>query len=476
MNIYNLLERSAEKWPDKVAVFDEYGAITFGKLLQQTHALKQKLQSLPLEEGIALGIITKNSRYFIIALMAGAACGALVMPVYHQQTAKELEEVLREGQLHYLLSDVDVGEIRAVKATKIIDLHGHALQLHQTNRPVTQKTASFIPGAALMRFTSGTTGTAKGVVMSHKTVVERIEAANEVLKLSEADRVVWVLPMAFHFVVSIVLYIKYGVGIIINDSFLAESIIQSTKKHGGTLLYASPMHIKLLASYKKPAETPTLKTVISTTTAISAGLCHTFKKKYLLPVMQAFGIIEVGLPIINTEKSAAFPEAVGCALPAYDVKVLNEEYKPVHDGEVGLLAIRGPGMFDGYLSPPTLLKEVLKKGWFLTGDYAIKNTDGLIVIKGRKKNVINVSGNKVFPYEVEEVVNGYEGVRHSKAYGKSHPLLGEVVAVDVAPENKSIDAELLINYCRKFLSPYKVPQFVNIVDKLEMTASGKIKL
>ncbi|HXU27054.1 MAG TPA: fatty acid--CoA ligase family protein, partial [Bacteroidia bacterium] len=319
-------------------------------------------------------------------------------------------------------------------------------------------------------------GKAKGVIISHASVLERVDAANEALKLNEQDRVVWVLPMAYHFVVSIVLYIKYGVGIIINDNFLADSIIQSINQYKGTFLYAAPMHIKLLATYKPNVELPTLKEIISTTTAISADVCKAFESKYDLPVSQAYGIIEIGLPIINLRSSTQYPEAVGYALSAYTVEILDENFNIVENETIGRLAIKGPGMFDGYLSPPTSREDVLQHGWFMTGDYALKKADGLLIIKGREKNVINVSGNKVFPNEVEEVINGYKGIINSKAFSRVHPLMGEVVAVDIViDKGVTIDKETLRNYCKQTLSSFKLPQFINVVDKIEMTDSGKVK-
>ncbi|HXD92098.1 MAG TPA: class I adenylate-forming enzyme family protein [Bacteroidia bacterium] len=474
-NVYNTLQDSAKKWPTNMAVVDEYGQISFSELASQTEVLKNYLLEHGIGKGMAVGIITSNSRYFIMSLYAGVACGALVMPISNIQKNKEIEDAIIEAQLHVLITDSyelasfgqNISEIK---------LFNQTLYISHTKRDKKNHTANFIPDAAFMRFTSGTTGKAKGVVVSHKSAIERVDAANEALKLNEQDRVVWVLPMAYHFVVSIVLYIKYGVGIIINDNFLAESIIQIVNNYKGTFLYAAPMHIKLLASYKPDVELSMLKKVISTTTAISADVCKAFETKYNLPVSQAYGIIEIGLPIINLNNSVQHPEAVGYALPAYTVEILDDNFNVVENETIGRLAIKGPGMFNGYLSPPTLRENVLQHGWFMTGDYALKKIDGLLIVKGREKNVINVSGNKVFPNEVEEVINGYKGIVTSKAFSKVHPLMGEVVAVDIIIEKDAIiDIEELRNYCKQTLSSFKLPQFINVVDKIEMTDSGKVK-
>jgi long-chain acyl-CoA synthetase len=473
-NIYNTLVHAAKQWPNHIAIADEYGTLTYAQLLERTDFLKSLLVSQGVRPGNGLVLITKNSRYFIIGLYAGVACCCVVMPLAHYQKQDEIKKAVTEARIHFILSDNnELAEIGA--NSKRID-SSLPLFFSHTGFDVNVRTVAFIDDAAVMRFTSGTTGDAKCVVLSHQSIVERVEAANEGLELDENERIIWVLPMAYHFVVSIMLYIRYGAGIIICDDFLAENITERAAQYNGTFLYASPMHIRLLASSKKDLSIPTLKKIISTTTSISPLVCKTFEEKFNLPVSQAFGIIEIGLPIINFQKSKDHPEAVGYSLPAFNVAILNDKYEAQPSGTVGLLGIKGPGMFDGYLSPPTPREKVLKEGWFITGDLASMRDDGLIEIKGRAKNVINVSGNKVFPNEVEEVINQFAGIVASKVYGQQHPLMGEIVTADVVLlEKKEFDQEELIRYCRQMLSSFKVPQRIRVVNEIEMTASGKIK-
>ncbi len=474
-NIYNTLVTSALKWPDQLAIADEQGDLTYNELLQRTEILKQTLLSQGTQQGNRVALITQHNRCFIIGLYASIGCGCVTMPLAHYQKSEEITKALNEARIHFILTDnhavASLG--RNIRQTEIFGQH---LYFSETGFPTQEKTVNFIPDAAVMRFTSGVTGDAKCVILSHQSVLERIHAANEGFNLSENDRIVWVLPMAFHFVVSIMLYIRYGCSIIICDDFLADSILEKASQYECTFLYASPMHIRLLASNKKHYPLPRLKRVISTTTAIGPAICKAFEEKYQVPVSQVFGIIEVGLPIMNLHQSSEHPEAVGSTLPSYSVAILNDEMKPLPPGEIGHLAIKGPGMFDGYLSPPTLRSAILKEGWFLTGDLASITNEGLIEIKGRTKNLINVSGNKVFPDEVEEVIQRYPGIVGAKIYGQKHMLMGEIVVADVVLESTvNFDPEELILYCRQLLSSFKIPQRINVVDHIEMTASGKIK-
>jgi long-chain acyl-CoA synthetase len=425
MNIFETLAHSATQWPDKVAVHDEHGALTYRELFTQADQLRAQLAGAGLTENTGVALITGNNRYFIVGLYAATGTGATVMPLAPQQQPDEIRHALAEAQLHFILSDDEKFSSYGI-GTLIIEQMPHPVYLSTTTKALHEPTVPFMTGVAFMRFTSGTTGSARCVILTHQSVRERIEAANEALQITEADNVIWVLPMAYHFIVSIVLYIRYGAGITICSDFLAEHILGKIQNHRGTLLYASPMHIRLLAGFPDAVRMPSLRRVISTTTAVNPAHCRAFKEKYHLPVSQAFGIIEIGLPIINIDYAEEYPEAVGRALPAYQVAILDQDMNPLPPDTVGLLGIRGPGMFDGYLSPPTLRNDVLKNGWFITGDLASRTTDGLIAIKGREKSMINVSGNKVFPDEVEAVINTYPAssarrytARHTSSSGRS---------------------------------------------------------
>src|SRR4030095_2087491 len=107
------------------------------------------------------------------------------------------------------------------------------------------------------------------------------------------------------------------------------------------------------------------------------------------------------------------PDSIGYAVNGYEVAILNDDFKELPPGSTGNLAIKGPGMLDGYLSPPTSREAILQHGWFMTGDLASKNSDGLIKVEGRKKSMINVAGNKVFPEDVESVLNRHPAILFS---------------------------------------------------------------
>ena len=473
--VYNTLKEAALKWPNSPAIYDDYGMLTFEQLFAETEVLKNKLLDLGVTKGMGIGVIAKNSRNFITAIFAVVGCGATVMPISHQLKKAEVDAIFSEAQLHAVMDDM-IGVRPLDSESVIIKMNVESFRFAFTSILKEILFAPHVQNPAFIRFTSGTTGKSKGVLISHHSAMERIESANKVLKLGVGDTVVWVLPMAYHFIVSILLYVKYGAAIAIAKDFLPKNIIDITNAHNGTLLYASPMQIQLLASNKDGDMLPSLKMVISTSAAISVDACKAFKNRFNLDVSQAYGIIEIGLPIINHIKSEEYPEAVGYALPDYTVEILDDNYNPLPFGSIGHLAIKGPGMFDAYLSPPALRKDVLKNGYFLTADVASKSEDGLVKVEGRAKSVINVSGNKVFPEEVEGILETISEIKLAKISGVPHALMGQIVHAELLlHEGKTIDIEEVLTYCRKRLSTHKVPQSVKIVDSLPMTGSGKIQ-
>jgi long-chain acyl-CoA synthetase len=471
--VYNLLEVAAQQWPHNAAVHDAYGTLDFASLYQQVEKLRIQLVDAGIVAGMGIGLKAQNGRNFIVGLFAIVGCGAVAVPMSHQLKQPEIDGMLQEAHLHAILFD-DNG-VRPLDHSQEITMDKERFWLGFTNYRNEGQFAPHVSNAAFMRFTSGTTGKSKGVIISHQSVVNRIEAANKALCLAPGDTVVWALPMAYHFVVSVVLYIRFGAGIAIAKDFLAPTIIDITQRYKGTLLYASPILIRLLAADKSDAQMTSLHTVISTSEGISADVCNAFQRRFGIAVSQAYGIIEIGLPIINKTMAATLPDAVGYAVPGYTVDILDDEHQLLPVGAVGHLGIKGPGMFDAYLSPPCMLNDVLQNGYFLTADFASKDANGLIKVEGRMKSVINVSGSKVFPEEVEAVLQNWPGIKLARISGAPHPLFGQIIIAEIVLEaNIVLDEEAVLTFCRQQLSPFKIPQRLMVVDELPITGSGKL--
>ncbi|MCB9664801.1 MAG: AMP-binding protein [Alphaproteobacteria bacterium] len=470
--VERLLEDAAARWPDGLAVVDAAGAMTFAALQAAVEELAAALVTEGVGPGQGLALVAGNGRAFVIGLFAGLRAGATVMPASPQLAAAELRAMLDAAGVHAVLDDRVVLPLGPAPATLVA--HGSSFGFRRWTADPDVPMVGHVPDAAFVRYTSGTTGTAKGVVLGHASVRARTAAAQEALGLGPSDRVVWVLPMAWHFVVSIVTYVRAGAAIVVCGDMLSRVVIEACTAHGGTVLYAAPTHYRMLAADASGQGMPGLRLAVSTSSGIPEGVARAFEARFGLPVSQVYGIIEVGLPVGNLVDGHLHPDAIGRALPGYEVALLDEAGVEVDEGAVGHLAMRGPGMFDGYLDPPRRRDEVLEHGWFLTGDLARRDADGLVVIAGRRKSMINTAGLKVFPEEVEAVLDAHPSVRASRVCGEQHPVLGEIVVAQVVPEGEAPGVEALRRHCREQLSAYKIPQRITFVDALPRTRSGKV--
>jgi len=476
MKVQDIIIWSAATWPHQPAIIDEYGTLDYHTLSQQINRVQQQLLKLGVGPEQGIGVMGQNSRSFIICAFAVLGCGATVLPISHKLKQTELNSLLRDTPLYAVIFDDNSTSVIGPSGIQIDIDNAPSMHFTTTKADQNEPFIAFVPNPAFVRFSSGTTGSTKGVVLTHDAVFERIAATNRVLRLSADDAVVWVLQMAFHFFVSIVLYLRYGVTIIICPDSYPETVVDWANLYNGTLLYAAPLHYRLLAARTAGVRFKTLKLAISTSALLPRNTSESFYNRYRIPITQAFGIIEVGLPFINLNNSLEKPESIGKISPDYDAVIFDDKMCLVTDGEIGQLAVRGPGMFAAYLNPPRLRSDVLCDGWFLTGDIARQDKSGNIVIVGRCKSMINIGGDKVFPEEVEEVLDQYPNVAVSKVISQSHPQLGEIVHADIVlhEPSQNADIEEIIAYCKSCLTSFKVPQSITFTEAIKETSSGKI--
>ena len=452
--------------------------LDYQSLWREVEALRLQLDRVGVRDGQGLGVLARNGRAFIIGALAALGCRAVVMPIHFQLKPAELAEMLARAPLAAILDDGSCpASADGVRDTLEL-LDRTRLRFTRLNRGASASLAPWVEGAAFVRFTSGTTGAAKGVILTHAGVLERIRAANAGLELDCEDRVLWILPMAYHFFVSIVLYLEVGAAVVVSPDHLAGSILEWAARHDATFLYAAPMHIRLLAGdisgRKFP---PTLQRVMSVSSQLHPQIAKSFFLRYGVPVSQGYGVIEVGLPIMNVNDAVDHPEAIGRPLPGFDVAILDEAMQPVTDGQTGQLALRGPGMFAGYLSPRLARAAVLRQGWFMTGDLVHRDRAGLITIDGRSKSVINVAGHKVFPEDVAAVLEQHPAVLRSRVTTRPHPQAGEIVHAEVQLRAacSTLATEDLLAFCQRQLSGHKVPASITLVTEIELTPSGKVR-
>jgi acyl-CoA synthetase (AMP-forming)/AMP-acid ligase II len=476
MNVYETLSQAARQWPSQTAIIDAAGPLDYQSLWREIEALRVRLERLGVGGGQGVGVRGRNGRALVIGCLAALGCGAVVMPIHHLLKPDEMSEMLARAPLCAILDDGSA----TPPAGEGCDLKlqdGTSMRFTRLAVPPAPL-APWVEGAAFMRFTSGTTGAAKGVILTHQGVLERTRGANQGLALTNRDKVLWVLPMSYHFFASILLYLEVGATIVVSPDYLAGSILDAAQLHEATFLYVTPMHVRLLkAESSGRALPPSLRRIMSVSSRLHPQIARDFQARYHVPVAQGYGIIEVGVPLMNLADAAEHPEAVGRPLPGYEAVILDEQMKPLSAGLTGQLGLRGPGMFAGYLNPRKRREEVLRDGWFLTGDLAHRDDAGRIVIDGRLKTVIDVAGHKVFPEEVAAVLDQHPAVLRSRVTTRPHPQLGESIHAEVQLRdgNTPTTTEDILAFCRRRLSSQKVPSSLDLVADIPLTSSGKVR-
>lgn len=399
-----------------------------------------------------------------LAIVRGGGC---LVPVPSESKPAECGELLARTACAAL---VECGGSGANVSVAGCAAHVTALQNGAVGGVPEEVFAALNP--ALIRFSSGTTGESKGVVLSHRSLVERIVSGNRRLSIENSDRVLWVLPMAHHFAVSILLYLSCGATTVLCHSRMGDDMLDFALRHRATVFYGSPFHLAVLGAECSGRAWPDLRLAVSTAAPLREEVASAFLRRYGVPATQGYGIIEAGLPLLNTRDAMTHPLWCGVS-DDFEVRLVGE----AGDANEGELWIKGPGMFDAYLSPWRLRSEVLEGGWFRTGDLAVRESGGAIRLAGRLKSVINVGGMKCFPEEIEAVLSSHPGVKECRVSGLAENRWGmvpiaEIVAADGARPPSEGD---LAAHCSRVLASHKVPVAFRIVERLPKTASGKIK-
>ena len=452
MNIAEEIFKKADL--NAVAIFHGGQETTYATLDEKSTLLMQHLRplidSLPCPR---VGLECPDGADYIAHALGILRAGGCFVPIAPELSVSERQRLIEEVRLDVIVK-------QTASDGMLLESPAHSSPEPEWIKPLAEIEPAFI------RFTSGTTGHAKGITLSHKTLLDRITAANDGLRITPADRILWVLPMSHHFAVSIMLYLWSGAGIVFPASNLPGDLLEASKRTRATVLYAAPFHYEMLSGCEATDAVP-WRLAVSTTAPLAASTAERFSKKFGIYPSQALGIIEVGLPCLNFPAPARRPASIGRPQPSFQAKLQDSQ-----------LLLRGPGCLDAYLSPWQPRSEILDdEGWFATGDIAEIDDEGFITLLGRTSTAISIGGMKFFPDEVEAVLNTHPAVQLSRVVARSHPDFGmvpvaEVVLVAGAAAPPRLE---LLKLCRRELSAHKVPIEIRFVDAIPQTPSGKIK-
>ncbi len=354
----------------------------------------------------------------------------------------------------------------------------HRGKKHNYSKPILKQN-----DLALLQYTGGTTGVAKGAALSHRNLIANVEQVNAWMRplLIEGEEVtITALPLYHVFALTVNCLGMLGIGaknILITDPRKMDDFIKVLKSHPFSVITGVNTLFNGLAqkeSFQK-LDFSTLKVAVAGGMALQKGVYDKWKSVTGNEIVEGYGLSETSPlltcnPIDGTGKLGT----IGLPVPSTAIKIIGEDGQLQPQGEFGEIWAKGPQVMTGYWQNPEETDNVMENGWFKTGDIAFIDEEGFIKIVDRKKEMINVSGMKVFPNEVENVISQIPGVLEVGVIGVPHKTSGEVVKAFIVLTNKNLTEDEIMKYCRDHLVAYKMPRFIEFRDDLPKSNVGKI--
>jgi long-chain acyl-CoA synthetase len=465
MTIVDWILNTAETHPEAEAVV-EGGAdnararvVTYGQIAEAIARGRKRAQIAEVQIGDRCGLIGVNGADFILNGLEIMAAGGCLFPISAAVTGETLDGLVRWVKLHHVVREG--GWVR----------RDHPGSVDGADDVIFRQVEP-----AYIRFTSGTTNTNKGVVLGQAGVVERIRAANQALRIGPTDRVLWVLPMAHHWVVSILLYLAHGACVVVPRAGGTAGAWALARSEAVTVMYASPHDYVSMVEGAEAVAPRGLRLAVSTAVGLTPAVAGGVAARLGVPLTQALGVIEAGLPAVNTVHAADKPLSVGRAVPGYEIWLRDETGARIEgrgEGHLGEICVSGPGLFAAYLDPWTLAPS----DYFATGDQGYFDLDGDLFVLGRRRNRISSGGMKFFCEEVEAAVERHPAVQAARVMGQAHPQYGEVpvVEMEVRDGTAAPDVATLAAFLKPTLPPHMIPVQVRVVETLARTPTGKLR-
>jgi len=308
-------------------------------------------------------------------------------------------------------------------------------------------------------------------------VVSNAYATVHHLQMTSDDRGLCALPMFHCFGQNAIMnsLVTAGGTMVMQERFVPDAFVDGIAAHRITIFYAVPTMYILFLAMERPLDFTSVRLYFSAAAILPTDVERRWHERFGRWIQQGYGLTETS-PFASYNHDVAFkPGSVGTPIENVEMKIVDGEDREVADGERGEIVIKGPNVMKGYFGNEAATAEAIRDGWFHSGDIGCRDADGYFFIVDRVKDMINVSGFKVWPAEVEQTLYRHPAIREVAVYGVRDPVKGEAVKAAVILESgASATPEEIIAFCREQLAVYKAPGAVDIVSELSKSATGKI--
>jgi long-chain acyl-CoA synthetase len=333
---------------------------------------------------------------------------------------------------------------------------------------------------ALLQYTGGTTGRAKGVNLTHRAIATNVAQREALLPTRpDEERIVCVMPLFHSYAMAMGLFLAANCRntLVILERYRPEVLLETIERERITLFPGSPTLFTSLMAHARFAHTDwsSVHTCYSGSAPLAEETLRRWREAVGAPVYEGYGQTEAGPVLSFNAPGRVKTGSVGVAVPHTEIEIVDVEtgQRVLPTGERGEIRARGPQVMQGYRNRPQESVEALRGGWLYTGDIGELDAEGFLFIRDRKKDMAIVGGYNVYPRELEEVLCAHPAVAEAAAVAGPDAYWGEVLHAYAVPR-ASITAEALLAHCRERLAKYKIPATLEIVDALPKTTVGKL--
>ena len=486
MNIYSWLRDSASDKPGKVCLTYKGRELTYGEFKRLTDAFGTSLRLAGIGRGDFVTMVLPNSSEFMIAYLAIAGIGAVVVPVNPAYSPRELAHILKDsGSKALIIERSKVSNYEAIQAqcpleTVITVGDDGNFQTWVSGKADELGEDMASDDVAAMVYSAGLTGYAMGAMLTHGNLSHNSDLMRQCFNCDETDRALVMIPCFHTFSASanFLSMIRLGASMHVMKGMDLAELKYALTEGGVTTVGAVPplcfafVHHPDLQTidYKR------LKAIISGGAALPLEIYHAFKERYGCEIYEGYGLTEAS-PVcsVNSIHKPVKPGSIGTVVPEVEVRVVDENGADVPVGSGGELIFRGPNVMKGYYRHERETNDIIRDGWLYTGDLGHVDADGYIYITGFKKEMIIVSGFNVYNREVEGVLKSIAGVRDAAIVGLPDLMRGATIRAYVVKEaGAELSEKELKVQARSQLANYKTPREFVFVDAIPRDANGKV--
>jgi len=484
-NLATILTRTASEHPEQIAMKLDDVEVSYALLNEGSARVAGLLAAKGVGPGDRVGLMLPNVPYFALCYYGALRLGAIVVPMNVLLKGREVGYHLRDSGAKALFAWHDFGEAARTGAGEagtevVLVAPGEFEQQVVAAEPIHEVAERDGGDTAVILYTSGTTGTPKGAELTHDNLRRNADIARGLFDIGPGDVVLGALPLFHSFGQTCALNACVAGGALLTllPRFDATKALEILQRDAVTVFEGVPTMYAALLNHpeRERYDVSALKVCASGGAALPVEVLRGFDEAFGCKVLEGYGLSETSpVASFNHPDRERKPGSIGTPIEGVEMKVVDDDDHDLPPGEVGEIVIRGHNVMKGYWQRPDATAEVMRGGWFHTGDMARVDEDGYFFIVDRKKDLIIRGGYNVYPREVEEVLYEHPAVREAAVVGIPHPQLGEEVGAAVAlKEGAQVTAEQLREYVREQVAAYKYPREIWFVDELPKGPTGKI--